>query len=108
MDEPELLEEWAARREQRRPALGERRVVPLGSRPEQAIHLDPEAPRLIQQWGGHQWIPAGVSENHAAAAVETGQDANARARRLQLPTAGKLPPMPEPWRPTQPWHRPET
>lgn len=107
MDESEPLEEWAARREQRRPAPGERRATPLGDQPEQGAHVEPDAPRVIQQWDGHQWTPAGIAEDHAAAASETGQDANGRAERVPLPAFSKLPPMPEPWRPTQPWHRPE-
>jgi hypothetical protein len=106
-DEPESFEEWAARREQRRPAPGERRAVPLGDGPQQGAHLDPDAPRGIQEWDGHQWTPAGVAENRATAADETRHDATTAAERLPLPTFGKLPLMPEPWRPTEPFHRPD-
>lgn len=105
--EDESLEEWAARREQRRPAPGERRAVPLGEQSEQGAHVDPDAPRGIQEWDGHQWAPAGVAEDRAAATDETGQDAARRADRVRLPTFGKLPPRPEPWRPTQQWRRPD-
>ncbi|MEU2304248.1 DUF6087 family protein [Streptomyces misionensis] len=105
-DEP--LEEWARRREQRRPAPGERRATPLGDRPEQGAHVDPDTPRGIQEWDGHAWAPAGVAEDQAAAAAAAGRDANARAERVPLPAFGKLPPMPEPWRPTQRFHRPNT
>ncbi|GAA5054876.1 DUF6087 family protein [Streptomyces similanensis] len=103
-DEP--LEEWAARRDERRPARGERRATPLGDRPEQGAHVDPDAARAIQEWDGHEWTPSGVAEDLAAAAGETGQDAPARAERVTLPVFGKLPPMPEPWRPTEVFHRP--
>jgi hypothetical protein len=103
-DEP--LEEWAARRERRRPALGERRVAPLGDEPERASHVDPDAPRGIQEWDGHQWVPAGVADDFASAAAEAGEDAEARAERVPLPAFGKLPSRPEPWRPTEPFYRP--
>ncbi|MFH8337724.1 DUF6087 family protein [Streptomyces sp. AM6-12] len=105
-DEP--LEQWAERRERRRPARGERRATPLGDRPEQGTHVGPDTPRVIQEWNGWQWTPAGVTEGQTAAAAETGKDANARAERVPLPVFSKLPPMPEPWRPTQPFYRPGT
>ncbi|MFF8638946.1 DUF6087 family protein [Streptomyces pilosus] len=103
-DEP--LEKWAARREERRPAPGERQAVPLGEQPH-GSHVDPDTPRGIQEWDGHQWTPAGVAEDRAAAADETsGEDAVNRPERVPLPQFGKLPPMPQPFRPTVPWHRP--
>ncbi|MEU3026784.1 DUF6087 family protein [Streptomyces incarnatus] len=105
-DEP--LAEWAERRELRRPARGERRATPLGDRPEQGAHVDPDTPRFIQEWDGCQWTPTGVADDRGAAAAEAGRDANARAERVPLPALGKLPPMPEPWRPTQPFYRPAT
>ncbi|MEU2877143.1 MULTISPECIES: DUF6087 family protein [unclassified Streptomyces] len=104
-DEP--LEEWAARRDERRPAPGERRATPLGQQPGQAAHVNPEAPRGIQEWDGHQWTPAGVAENLTAAADAMGHEMTARAERVPLPEFGKLPPMPEPWRPTELWERPD-
>ncbi|MEU3106192.1 DUF6087 family protein [Streptomyces griseoflavus] len=77
--EDEPLEEWAARREERRPKPGERHAVPLGEQP-QGAHVDPDAPRCIQEWDGHQWAPAGVAEDRAAAADETSEkDAASRA-----------------------------
>ncbi|RRQ76536.1 hypothetical protein CQW39_22140 [Streptomyces griseofuscus] len=101
-DEP--LAEWAERRELPGPARGERRSTPLGDRPEHGAHVDPDAPRGIQEWDGHRWTPAGAAEDQAAA---TGRDANARAERVALlPAFGKLPPMPEPWRPAQRFYRP--
>ncbi|MGW4023069.1 DUF6087 family protein [Streptomyces sp. NPDC005009] len=103
--EDEPLEEWAARREVRRPATGERRAVPLGEQP-QGAHVAPDAPRGIQEWDGHQWTTR-VAEDREATADETRQDAASRAGRVPLPPFGKLPPMPEPWRPTQQWHRPD-
>jgi hypothetical protein len=105
MDE-EPLEEWAARRDQWRPQSGERRAVPLGHQTEQGAHVDPDAPRGTQEWDGHQWIPSGVAENFTAAAAETGDAADARAARVPLPLFSELPPAPEPWRPTEPFHRP--
>jgi hypothetical protein len=105
-DEP--LEEWAARREQRRPRPGERRPAPLGDRSTQGAHVDPDAPRGIQEWDGHQWVPVGVAENFTAAAQESGEDAGTRAEHVALPSFGNLPPMPEPWRPTEEFRRPDT
>ncbi|GGR09827.1 DUF6087 family protein [Streptomyces pilosus] len=106
--EDEPLEQWAARREERRPRPGERQAVPLGEQPHGA-HVAPDAPRGIQEWDGHQWAPAGVAEDRAAATDETsGEDAVNRAERVPLPQLGKLPTMPQPFRPTVPWHRPDT
>ncbi|MFJ1975496.1 DUF6087 family protein [Streptomyces sp. NPDC087903] len=105
-DEP--LGEWAARREQRRPVRGERRLAPLGDQAEQGAHVGPDAPRGIQEWDGHQWVPVGVAEDFSAAAQATGEDAAARAGRVPLPSFSKLPPAPEPWRPTVVFHRPDT
>ncbi|WP_435243600.1 DUF6087 family protein [Streptomyces cucumeris] len=105
MDE-EPLEEWASRRERGRPSTGERRSVPLGDEPEGAAHLSPDAPRGIQEWDGHQWAPAGVAGDLAAAASAVGDDDAERARRVPLPPSSALPPLTEPWRPTEAWHRP--
>ncbi|GGV45398.1 hypothetical protein GCM10010293_53400 [Streptomyces griseoflavus] len=104
--EDEPLDEWAAHREQQRPRPGERRAVPLGEQAERGSHVDPDVPRGIQEWNGHEWIPAGIADDHQAAAAETGQDSASRAERVPLPAFSKLPPAPEPWRPTEPWHRP--
>jgi hypothetical protein len=105
-DEHEPLQEWAARRDRRRPARGERRAAPLGDHTEQGAHVDPDAPRSIQEWDGHQWVPIGVANDLSASTAETGEDATARAKRVPLPAFSKLPPLPEPWRPTKPFHRP--
>ncbi|MEH0419441.1 DUF6087 family protein [Streptomyces sp. B21-083] len=102
-DEP--LEEWAARREERRPVPGERRATPLGEEPDQGAHVAPDAPRGVQEWDGHQWTPAGVAADFQAAASETGEDAASLAERVALSSFSKLPPMPEPWRPTEVFHR---
>ncbi|MFJ1899522.1 MULTISPECIES: DUF6087 family protein [unclassified Streptomyces] len=102
MDEP--LDEWAKRLEQRRPEPGERRAAPLD--PAHGAHVDPDAPRGIQEWDGHQWVPVGVAEDLAAATGETADAAASRAERVPLPSFSKLPPLTEPWRPTKPFHRP--
>jgi hypothetical protein len=106
MDE-ESLEQWAERREQRRPARGERRLAPLGDHVEQGAHVDPHAPRVIQEWDGHQWVPAGVADNYTTAAQETDEDTAVRAARVPLPLFSRLPLASEPWRPTEVFHRPE-
>ena len=104
-DEP--LERWAERREERRPARGERRLAPLGDQ-EHGVHVDPDAPRGIQEWDGYQWIPVGVAEDYTTAAQETGQDAATRADRVSLPSFSKLPPAPAPWRPIEVFRRPDS
>lgn len=105
-DEP--LERWAERRERRRPARGERRMAPLGDQMERGAHVGPRAPRGIQEWDGHQWVPVGIADDFTSAAQETGEDAAARAARVPLPSFDKLPPAPEPWRPTEVFRRPGT
>ncbi|WP_079165681.1 DUF6087 family protein [Streptomyces sp. NRRL S-31] len=104
--EEEPLEEWAARRDLRRPTAGERRAVPLEDQTERGAHVAPDAPRGLQEWDGSQWVPVGVAEDLPAAAAETGDGADARAARVSLPRFGKLPPAVPPWRPTEPFHRP--
>ncbi|MEU9438144.1 DUF6087 family protein [Streptomyces sp. NPDC048252] len=102
-DEP--LNEWVARREASRPKLGDRQVVPLGEGHGRGGHVDPDAQRGVLEWDGHQWVPAGVAEDHATAGQEVGpQDA---AERVALPRFSALPPAPErPFRPTQVFRRP--
>ncbi|MFI0990488.1 DUF6087 family protein [Streptomyces exfoliatus] len=107
MDDDRPLGEWAEDREQRRPVRGERRHVPLGDETGQGAHLAQDAPRGLQEWDGHQWVPIGIAENLTAAAQETTDHAAARARRIPLPPISKLPPAPEPWRPTEVFHRPD-
>ncbi|MFF5655174.1 DUF6087 family protein [[Kitasatospora] papulosa] len=101
----ESLEEWAARRARRRPTVGERRPAPLGEH-EQGAHVAPGEARGVQEWDGHQWVPVGVAEDLGAAARETSAGASARAERVPLPAFGRLPAMPEPWRPTEVFRRP--
>jgi hypothetical protein len=102
-DEP--LEEWAACRDRRRPTCGERRSTPLGDQPEQGSHVNPDAPRGIQEWDGQEWIPVGVAEDFTAATNETNDDAASRVERAPRPSFSKLPPLPEPWRPTERFYR---
>ncbi|MFF9397439.1 DUF6087 family protein [Streptomyces sp. NPDC014744] len=101
-DEP--LNEWAARRDAHRPVPGARRAVPLGEGPARGGHVDPDTARGMLEWDGHQWVPSGVAEGHAAAVEEAGPQ-NA-AERVRLPRFGALPPAPEPWRPTEEFWRP--
>ncbi|MFJ8855010.1 DUF6087 family protein [Streptomyces sp. NPDC102437] len=101
-DEP--LDEWAERRDARRPAPGARRAVPLGDGSARGAHVAPDTARGMLEWDGHQWVPSGVAGDHAAAVEETGtQDA---AERVRLPRFGALPLAPEPWRPTEEPRRP--
>ncbi|MCY0927033.1 DUF6087 family protein [Streptomyces sp. H27-H1] len=62
------LEEWARRRAERQAASkGKRRAVPLGDGPHRGAHVDPGAPRSIEEWTGTEWHVVGVVENLAAA-----------------------------------------
>ncbi|WP_432112637.1 DUF6087 family protein [Streptomyces sp. S1] len=64
----EPLEDWARRRDERRAKTkGRLRAVPLGEGPYRGAHVDPDAPRAIQQWTGTQWEPVGVVDDLAAA-----------------------------------------
>ncbi|MCX5278388.1 DUF6087 family protein [Streptomyces virginiae] len=64
-DEP--LERWAARRQGRLRKPGERTAITLGTGPQRAAHVDPDAPRLILEWDGFAWQPLMPVENYAAA-----------------------------------------
>ncbi|MFJ4908530.1 DUF6087 family protein [Streptomyces sp. NPDC093249] len=67
MNDEEPLEEWARRREIRRKAAkGRRRFVPLGYSPHRSAHVDPGAPRAVEEWTGSEWAVVGVAENLAA------------------------------------------
>ncbi|MEW1700764.1 DUF6087 family protein [Streptomyces sp. NPDC091278] len=67
MNDEEPLEEWARRREiRRKAATGRRRFVPLGDSPHRGAHVDPGAPRAIEEWTGIEWAVVGVAENLAA------------------------------------------
>ncbi|MFD4316457.1 MULTISPECIES: DUF6087 family protein [Streptomyces] len=68
MQEDEPLEQWARRRAERRAAsMGKRRAVPLGNGPHRGAHVDPAAPRAIEEWTGTEWQVVGIAENLAAA-----------------------------------------
>ncbi|MGW2279277.1 DUF6087 family protein [Streptomyces sp. NPDC001770] len=104
-DEP--LEEWADRRDRRRPEVGERRTVPLGNDVGRGAHVDPDAPRAVEVWDGHQWVAEGVAESYSATDRESRESVSSQAERVDLPTFGRLPPAPEPYRPTIPFYRPD-
>ncbi|MEU6619965.1 DUF6087 family protein [Streptomyces litmocidini] len=68
MQDDEPLEEWARRRAERRAASkGKRRAMPLGEGPHRGAHVDPGAPRAIEEWTGAEWSVVGVAENLAVA-----------------------------------------
>ncbi|MFD3875414.1 DUF6087 family protein [Streptomyces sp. NPDC058623] len=64
-DEP--LDQWAARRQGRLRNPGERKAITLGTGPQRAAHLNPDAPRLILEWDGFAWQPLTTVDNYAAA-----------------------------------------
>lgn len=64
-DEP--LGEWARRREERRNASkGKLRAIPLTEGSRCGQHVEPAAPRVIQEWNGSEWVAMGVVEDLAA------------------------------------------
>ncbi|WP_035791953.1 DUF6087 family protein [Kitasatospora mediocidica] len=65
-DQDEPLEKWAARWERRLRPVGQLRVVALDGT-VRAAHVNPGAPRLIQEWDGVQWVPVTVADDYAAA-----------------------------------------
>ncbi|MFJ2595160.1 DUF6087 family protein [Streptomyces erythrochromogenes] len=68
MQDDEALEEWARRRAERQAASkGKRRAVPLGDGPHRGAHVDPGAPRAIEEWTGTEWAVVGVVEDLATA-----------------------------------------
>ncbi|MFI8348533.1 DUF6087 family protein [Streptomyces sp. NPDC085596] len=68
MQDDEPLEEWARRRDARQAgSKGKRRAMPLGEGPHRGAHVDPGAPRAIEEWTGTDWAAIGVVESLAAA-----------------------------------------
>ncbi|MFF8268351.1 DUF6087 family protein [Streptomyces sp. NPDC016562] len=63
----EPLERWAARRQGRLRKPGELKAVTLGTGPQRAAHVDPDAPRLILEWDGFAWQPVMPVDDYAAA-----------------------------------------
>lgn len=41
--------------------------MPLEDSPHRGTHVDPDAPRAIEEWTGAEWTEVGVIENLAAA-----------------------------------------
>ncbi|MEV7190055.1 DUF6087 family protein [Kitasatospora sp. NPDC093102] len=70
-DEP--LSEWAQRRSRRLRPVGARRVVTTA-----AAHVDPTAPRLIQEWDGHAWVAIALTDEPPTTAVATGSGRHRR------------------------------
>ncbi|MFF4423415.1 DUF6087 family protein [Streptomyces sp. NPDC001549] len=57
-----------ARREGRRLRKpGEKKAIALGTGPQRAAHLDPQAPHLILEWDGFAWRALTTVEDYAAA-----------------------------------------
>ncbi|MFI6417144.1 DUF6087 family protein [Streptomyces sp. NPDC050842] len=68
MHDDEPLEDWARRRAERQASSkGKQRAVPLGDGPHRGAHVDPDAPRAIEEWTGTEWKVIGIVENLAAA-----------------------------------------
>ncbi|WP_187282067.1 DUF6087 family protein [Streptomyces sp. wa22] len=68
MQDDEPLEEWDRRRDARQAASkGRQHAVPLGNGLHRGAHVDPDAPRAIEEWTGTEWAVVGVVEDLAAA-----------------------------------------
>lgn len=72
----EPLEQWAARRDQRRASdrqiTGHRRAEPLDTTARgRAAHLAPDAPRVLLELNAEsgEWVLVGVADNAAEAAL---------------------------------------
>ena len=66
--EDEPLAEWARRRAERRArATGRLRAVSLTEGPHRGVHVDPNAPRAIQEFDGTQWVTLSLAVDLAAA-----------------------------------------
>ncbi|MEU3408846.1 DUF6087 family protein [Streptomyces sp. NPDC006670] len=89
--EDEPLDHWAARREGRLRKPGELKSVTLAPGPQQAAHVNPDAPRLILEWDGYQWTTKTVAENYAAACriLNPGAETQAAQVASHTPRLGK-------------------
>ncbi|MFI1201675.1 DUF6087 family protein [Streptomyces sp. NPDC020883] len=88
----EPLEEWARRREGRRNASkGKLRAVPLTSGPNRGAHVEPDAPRVIQEWNGAEWETVCIVDDLAAAKalLNPRQPADEKAAEWDRPALGK-------------------
>ncbi|RLU79985.1 hypothetical protein CTZ27_35745 [Streptomyces griseocarneus] len=88
----EPLEDWARRREERRAqSMGKLRAVPLTSDPHRGAHVEPTAPRVIQEWTGSEWATVGVVPDLAAAkaVLYPRQPAEERPAEWDRPVMGK-------------------
>ncbi|MFC7908235.1 DUF6087 family protein [Streptomyces nigra] len=91
-EEQEPLEDWARRREERRDASkGKRRAVPLVEGPHRGQHVEPDAPRVIQEWNSTEWETVGLVSDLAAAktVLYPPQPVRAETRRMGSPRAGE-------------------
>ncbi|MBA2950242.1 DUF6087 family protein [Streptomyces himalayensis] len=91
-DEQEPLEDWARRREERRHATkGRRRAVPLTEGPHRGQHVDPDTPRVIQEWNGTEWETVSLVSNLAVAktVLYPPQPAEQKATEWDRPALGK-------------------
>ncbi|GHC38939.1 hypothetical protein GCM10010507_10750 [Streptomyces cinnamoneus] len=46
---------------------GRLRAVPLTEGPHRGSHVDPGAPRVIQEWDGTEWVTVSITPDLAAA-----------------------------------------
>ncbi|MFF5969954.1 DUF6087 family protein [Streptomyces sp. NPDC012769] len=89
-DEP--LEDWARRWDERRTqSRGRLRHVSLTTGPQRGWHIDPGAPRVIEQWDGYAWVPVQIVPDLASAQrmVHPPQPAAQRPVEWDRPPLGK-------------------
>lgn len=85
----EPLEVWAARRDDRRPKIGELRAVSLAEGPARGGHVRPDEPRCIERWDGFVWDPVTIVPDYAAARLLLAPTAPAGA--VVVPSYNPLP-----------------
>ncbi|MDD9380366.1 DUF6087 family protein [Streptomyces sp. ZAF1911] len=89
----EPLERWAARRQGRLRKPGERKAITLGTGPQRAAHVDPDASRMILEWDGFAWQPLMTVDSYAAAclALSPSEGRSADQAETTGPVTGRKP-----------------
>ncbi|MFE4719872.1 DUF6087 family protein [Streptomyces sp. NPDC056728] len=90
MNSEEPLEEWARKREERRERTrGRLRAVPLTEGPHRGAHVDPGAPRAIQEFNGADWVTVSIADSLEAAKAILYPPGPVEERPVPRPTSGQ-------------------
>ncbi|MFC9616976.1 DUF6087 family protein [Streptomyces sp. NPDC056938] len=90
MNSEEPLEEWARKREERRERTrGRLRAVPLTEGPHRGAHVDPGAPRAIQEFNGADWVTVSIADSLEAAKAILYPPGPVEERPVPRPTLGQ-------------------